>query len=87
MSNISNKMGDLNNHLFEQLERLNDPELQGEELEQEIKRSKAMTEVSGKIIENARLAFEAYKYQDEFGHNRAAKLPDFLGGGKDDGDI
>lgn len=80
MSNTKNKMADLNNHLFEQLERLNDEEITGEDLEKEIKRSKAMTEVAGKIIENARLAFDAYKYQDEFGHGRASQLPDFLGG-------
>lgn len=85
MSKISNKMGDLNNHLFEQLERLNDPDLAGDELEAEIKRSKAMTEVAGKIIDNARLSFDAYKYQDEFGHGRGVCLPDFLGGGHDGG--
>jgi hypothetical protein len=87
MSQISNKMGDLNNHLFEQLERLNDPDIEGEELEAEIKRSKAMTDVAGKIIENARLAFDAYKYTDEFGRGRGVGLPDFLGGGKDDGSV
>lgn len=39
---MRNKLTDLNNHLFEQLERLNDDELSEEELEKEIKRSKAM---------------------------------------------
>ena len=85
MSRISNKMGDLNNHLFEQLERLNDPDLTGDELEAEIKRSKAMADVAGKIIDNARLSFDAYKYQDKFGHGRGVGLPDFLGGGHDGG--
>lgn len=79
---MQNKLTDLNNHLFEQLERLNDDELTDEQLDQEIKRAKAMSEVAGKIIDNAKLSFEAYRYQDEFGHGRAAALPDFLGGGK-----
>lgn len=46
-------MIDLNNHLFEQMERLNDDELNNEELDKEIRRAKAMTEVSSQIIENA----------------------------------
>lgn len=44
-----------------------------------------MTEVAGKIIDNARLSFDAYKYQDEFGHGRGVGLPDFLGGDHDGG--
>ena len=46
-----NKLSDLNNHLFEQLERLNDEELSNEDLEKEIKRQKAMSEVATNIIE------------------------------------
>lgn len=78
MGNTRNKLTDLNNHLFEQLERLNDEDLSEEELGREIQRAKAMTEVAGKIIENGKLAFEAYKYQDEFGHGRGESLPAFL---------
>lgn len=78
MSKTQNKLSDLNNHLFEQLERLNDESLTGDELQLEIQRSKAMTEVAGRIIENGKLAFEAFKYQDEFGHGRCEGLPSFL---------
>lgn len=46
---MKNKLTDLNNHLFEQLERLNDEELSDQELEREIKRSKALSDIAGKI--------------------------------------
>lgn len=72
-----NKLTDLNNHLFEQLERLNDEELDEEELEKEIKRSKAITSVAKTIINNARLSLDAKKHIDEYGLSKA-DLPPLL---------
>lgn len=56
---MRNTLGDLNNHLFEQLERLNDEELQGEGLSEEINRSKAITDIASKIISNGDLVLKA----------------------------
>lgn len=39
-----NKLSDLNNHLFEELERLNDDELKGEALQEERERAKTIYE-------------------------------------------
>ena len=57
-----NKLTDLNNHMFEQLERLNDDDISYEELDKEIKRAKAMSGIASNIISNAALALEAQQY-------------------------
>lgn len=57
---MKNKLTDLNNHLFEQLERLNDDDLEGDALTREIKRAQAMSTCAGQIIDNASLALKAY---------------------------
>lgn len=69
-----NKLTDLHNILFEQLERLNDESLTGEELEKEIKRSKAVTTVSHTIIENANTILQAQEFMQTF----KTDVPDLL---------
>lgn len=81
MAGTKNTLTDLNNLLFEQLERLNDEELTTEELEKEINRGKAMTEVAKTVIDNAHLAFETMKHMDEYGYRVVtgkAKVPEML---------
>lgn len=56
---MKNKLVDLNNHLFAELERLSDEDLQGEELTAEINRAKAITGVASQIIANGTLALKA----------------------------
>ena len=56
-----NTLGDLNNHLFEELERLNNEELAGEKLETELKRAKAITSVAQQIISNANTIIKGTK--------------------------
>ena len=69
-----NKLGDLNNHLFEQLERLNDETISEEELKKEILRSKAMASIAQQLVNNTNLMFNAQKHYDEYGR----KTPDVL---------
>lgn len=78
-----NKLTDLNNHLFAQLERLNDEDLEGEELEAEIERSKAVAEVSKQIISNANTVMNAVRYRDNMLASPAT-MPKMLGSGCDD---
>ena len=64
---MKNKLVDLNDHLFEQLERLNDEDLKGEELEMEMSRAKAMASVAQTIINNGDLMLKAQKQYAEYG--------------------
>lgn len=57
---MKNKLSDLNNHLFEQLERLNDQDIKGDQLSEEIRRSEAMATIAGSIIGNASLILKAH---------------------------
>ena len=66
---MKNKLIDLNDHLFAQLERLNDEKTTGEALASEIERSKALTGVACKIIDNAKLALDAEKLKAEYKGN------------------
>lgn len=74
---MKNNLVDLNNHLFEQLERMNDEDLTDEQLEKEIKRTKAMTDIATRIIDNANLGLQAEKLKVEYGR-RDIKLPEML---------
>ncbi len=56
---MKNTLLDLNNHLFEQLERLNDEDLKGEALQEEIKKSQAITSVAREIVSNGNLVLKA----------------------------
>lgn len=72
---MKNTLSDLNNHLFAQLERLNDEELDKEEIEKEIKRSHAITGIAKVIIDNGKLALDTMKHLDEYGYNDGKKGP------------
>lgn len=76
---MRNTLGDLNNHLFAQLERLSDESLTSEELEEEMKRAKSITGVASQIIANGALVLESQKAtEDSF--RADAQLPKMLEG-------
>lgn len=77
---MKNTLSDLNNHLFEQLERLNDEDLNEEQIEIELKRADGMTKIAEKIIQNGELAFKTMRHMDEYGYgiDRNRAVPSML---------
>ncbi|MEK5162043.1 hypothetical protein NYE69_06830 [Paenibacillus sp. FSL R5-0527] len=76
---MRNTLGDLNNHLFAQLERLSDEELAGDKLADEINRAKAVTSVASQIIANGTLVLESIKLADDR-MNANTTIPQMLEG-------
>lgn len=76
---MRNTLGDLNNHLFAQLERLSDENLTGEKLVEEMHRAKSVTSVASSIISNGSLVLEAQKLADDY-MNADNKMPKMLEG-------
>lgn len=75
---MRNTLGDLNNHLFSQLEKLNDDELKGDELDAEIKRTEAMAKIGEQIIRTGELQFKVIQHMDEYGYDREKAVPEML---------
>lgn len=65
---MKNNLQDLNNVLFEQLERLQDDEAlkDPEVFEREMQRSKAVTSIATQIIQSGSLSLKAAKYAAEY---------------------
>ncbi|GKH60802.1 hypothetical protein CE91St25_11380 [Campylobacter ureolyticus] len=61
------KLTDLNNMLFEQMERLRDDDIKGDALKEELERSKAVDSIAGKILDLANLSLNAAKFDAQYG--------------------
>lgn len=72
---MKNKLVDLNDHLFAQLERLSDEDLTDDRLEQEIRRTDAIVTISEQIVGNASLALKAASLVAEYGGDYEKMLP------------
>lgn len=64
---MKNKLIDLNNHLFAELERLSDEDLKGEELKEELKRARAVKDIGSVIVKNANVMLQGQKFIEQFG--------------------
>lgn len=58
-----NNLAELNQNMFEQLRRLNNPNLNKEQLSEEIERTKGVCLLASQIIANSNLALKAHVVQ------------------------
>lgn len=76
---MKNKLGDLNDHLFAQLERLGEEKMTPEQIEQEVARTNAIVAVADQVVSNANLKLRAAKLFAEHGQVVMPHLP-MIGG-------
>ncbi|WP_323015690.1 hypothetical protein [Devosia sp.] len=76
---MKNKLSDLNDHLFAQLERLSDEDLTLEQIEAEAKRGAAIVSVADNIIRNADLTFKAATFVAQHGDRYRPALSGLIG--------
>lgn len=59
---MKNTLTDLNNHLFAQMERLSEDATKGDDLKEEIERSRAISSIAKDITSNASVVLTAQKF-------------------------
>lgn len=79
---MKNKLSDLNDHLFAQLERLSDENLTPEQIESEHKRGEAIVAVADQIIRNAGVQLQAAKLVSDHGLDPTPHLPEVINGSR-----
>ncbi len=72
---MKNKLADLNDHLFAQLERLSDEDLTPEQIDTEAKRGTAIVAVADQILRHATLQVQAAKIMSDHGNDPTNHLP------------
>ena len=77
---MKNRLSDLNNHLFAQLERLSDEELTSEQVGQEVERAKAIVSVSDQIVGAAAMQFKAAELVARHGRGVSDMIPESMAG-------
>lgn len=70
---MKNTLSDLNNYLFETLERLLDDDLTDEQMQREITRSQAVTSVAETVIHNGELALKTMQHLNDMGYGSGKK--------------
>lgn len=59
---MKNKLSDLNDILFAQLERLTSEDLPADQIEQEVSRTQSVVQIADRIVDTARLQLDGAKF-------------------------
>ena len=70
---MKNKLTDLNDHLFAQLERLSDESLSADEISKEVTRAQAIVDIADCIVANASVQLQAVQLAAD--HGSFVKVP------------
>lgn len=81
---MSNRLSDLNRHLFDQLNRLSG-DLSPEDIEREVARTDAIVKVADQITDNAKVMLGAAKLYADHGQHVLPMLPQIGAPTKDEG--
>ena len=76
------KLKDLNYYLFEQLDRISNDDLQGEELDRELARAKAITDTATQIIKQSQTQLRAAELFVKAGKELPDTAHSLLGAGE-----
>lgn len=76
---MKNKLTDLNNHLFAQLERLVDEDIRGESLQEEILRADAVAGIAKQLLQSGDLSLRAARFMDNRNNSEIKNPTQLLG--------
>lgn len=84
---MKNKLSDLNDILFAQLERLTSDDLPADQIEQEVSRTQSVVQIADRIVDTARLQLDCAKFLADHGGKprtlpASLALPEKTAGGK-----
>lgn len=72
---MKNKLSDLNDHLFAQLERISEEGLSPEQIEAEVKRSDAIVDLADQVISNVKVQLDGAKLVALHGDRMMKMMP------------
>lgn len=85
---MKNRLTDLNDHLFAQIERLGDEDLKGDELKDEIERADSMARIATQIVQNNNTILKTIKMADDMmDTGNSKRVMKLIGGGVDDEEV
>ena len=69
---MKNKLSDLNNYLFEQIEKLNDDSIKGEDMQLQIEKSKTVCNIAKMILDTANTQLNGLQYLNDIVYDKSA---------------